>query len=586
MGVTGCPACGTQQQIADGASAFRCGSCQRDVWIIRCHKCHIGCRIYGSATGAGAVEFRCGNCRARNNVPKPRLREISADARRLERTVAAARKGAAARRKEAAAHHTESRQSEVERLNRELKATVSRLKGTLAASLSETAGFSFASLKIFPRLPEFVDPSPPAQPGPRIEAFVPPEPTGLGAHMPGAKRKHDEQVQAGKVAYEQAQQHFEAWESQRRAARNAARADYDRTVAELQEAARHQNDDVDELERKFKRGEPEAVVEYVTAALAHMTLPYDIGNEPLVAFSLDSRQVVIELELPTFEVVPEAREYRYVKTRDEITEIALSATERKAIYASLISQVALQTISESFRSDIHGTIETVILNGHVHTVDRRTGQEIHPCLVTVRTTRDRFGEINLRQVDPAECLKGLNASISKNPSELAPVRPILEFNMADPRFITESDVLSTLDTRPNLMDLTFSEFESLITNLFQKMGLETKLTQASRDGGVDCVAYDTRPILGGKVVIQAKRYKNTVGVSAVRDLYGTMQNEGATKGILVATSGYGKASHEFANGKPLELIDGANLLYLLHEHAEIDAKIAIPENWEDPPPPR
>ena len=38
----------------------------------------------------------------------------------------------------------------------------------------------------------------------------------------------------------------------------------------------------------------------------------------------------------------------------------------------------------------------------------------------------------------------------------------------------------------------------------------------SRDGGVDCVAYDTRPIFGGKVVIQAKRYKNTVGVSAVR----------------------------------------------------------------------
>ena len=35
----------------------------------------------------------------------------------------------------------------------------------------------------------------------------------------------------------------------------------------------------------------------------------------------------------------------------------------------------------------------------------------------------------------------------------------------------------------------------------------------------------------GKVLIQAKRYKHTVGVSAVRDLFGTMQNEGASKGI-------------------------------------------------------
>jgi restriction system protein len=132
------------------------------------------------------------------------------------------------------------------------------------------------------------------------------------------------------------------------------------------------------------------------------------------------------------------------------------------------------------------------------------------------------------------------------------------------------------------MELTPGEFESLITNLFQNMGLETKLTQASRDGGVDCVAFDARPILGGKVVIQAKRYKNTVGVSAVRDLFGTMHNEGASKGILVTTSGYGKAAYQFANGKPLELIEGSGLLYLLEQHAGICAKIVMPEDWIDP----
>jgi restriction system protein len=156
--------------------------------------------------------------------------------------------------------------------------------------------------------------------------------------------------------------------------------------------------------------------------------------------------------------------------------------------------------------------------------------------------------------------------------------------MVDPRFIEEVDVLSGLDQRPNLMELTPSEFESLITNLFQKMGLETRQTQASRDGGVDCVAYDPRPIFGGKVVIQAKRYKNTVGVSAVRDLFGTTQNEGASKGILITTSGYGKASYEFAEGKPLELYSGSNLLYFLKEYAGIDAKIEMPDNWKDPQP--
>lgn len=127
--------------------------------------------------------------------------------------------------------------------------------------------------------------------------------------------------------------------------------------------------------------------------------------------------------------------------------------------------------------------------------------------------------------------------------------------------------------------MTPTEFEGLIQNLFTRMGLETR---PSRDGGVDCVAYDPRPIMGGKVVIQAKRYRNTVGVSAVRDLYGTLQNEGASKGILVTTSGYGQASFDFQKNKPIELLDEANLLYLLKEHAGIEARIEAPDGWRDP----
>jgi hypothetical protein len=38
---------------------------------------------------------------------------------------------------------------------------------------------------------------------------------------------------------------------------------------------------------------------------------------------------------------------------------------------------------------------------------------------------------------------------------------------------------------------------------------------------VDAVVFDPDPLPGGKMVIQAKRYTNTMGVSAVRDLFGT-----------------------------------------------------------------
>jgi len=418
----------------------------------------------------------------------------------------------------------------------------------------------------------------------------------LAAFTPGGKKRYEQRVHIALDDYEEASSKYEEEEGRNQALLTqyeeelrqhevdlvSLRAEFDRTTAASQEAARQHNAGVDALETRFKELEAEAVIEFYESLLDDIIQPYESLDGRRVTFSTQSRQLVIELELPGIDVVPEVREFRYVKTRDEIVASARPANERRTLYSSLIAQIALRTIYEAFRADSHSVVETIVLNGHVHAVDRRTGQNIHPCLVTVRTTRDRFGELNLEQVDPADCLKGLNASISRSPAELVPVRPMIEFDMADPRFVNEAEVLATLDTRPNLMELTPQEFESLITNLFEKMGLETRLTQASRDGGVDCVAYDTRPIFGGKVVIQAKRYKNTVGVSAVRDLYGTTQNEGATKGILVTTSGYGQASHDFANGKPLELIDGGQLLYLLLENAGVEAKIEVPDDWIDP----
>lgn len=136
----------------------------------------------------------------------------------------------------------------------------------------------------------------------------------------------------------------------------------------------------------------------------------------------------------------------------------------------------------------------------------------------------------------------------------------------------------TLDMIKQCRD--WGDFEHLIREVFEKEfsvnGGEVKVTQASRDGGVDAVAFDPDPIRGGKTVIQAKRYTNTVGVGAVRDLYGTVMNEGANKGILVTTSDYGPDSYEFISGKPLVLLNGANLLHMLEKHGH-KARIDIQE---------
>ncbi|MCV7343081.1 restriction endonuclease [Mycolicibacterium rhodesiae] len=325
---------------------------------------------------------------------------------------------------------------------------------------------------------------------------------------------------------------------------------------------------------------PDEITRSVEIALAMMEVPSGVEPAAKVGYSPESRQIVVEYELPREGIVPKHKSYKWVKNKNVVQATPRPAGQVKAFYANSIAQLSLLCLHVIFSAN--RAFDVAVFNGVVDTLDPRTGKPVRPCLISVRVTRETFDALDLVNVDPAACLKHLNAGVSRSPTELAPVRPVVEFSMVDPRFIAETDAMSGMDSRPNLMDLTPGEFEALIQNLFTKMGLEARQTRASRDGGVDCVAYDTRPIFGGKVVIQAKRYKNTVGVSAVRDLFGTLQNEGASKGILVTTSGYGTASFDFAQNKPIELIDGANLLYLLEQHAGLIARIEPPDDWRDP----
>jgi len=189
--------------------------------------------------------------------------------------------------------------------------------------------------------------------------------------------------------------------------------------------------------------------------------------------------------------------------------------------------------------------------------------------------------INLAAIDPKACFKKLKGVSASKLYSLSAIPPILKINKEDSRFIDAYGVADSLDDSVNIAAMDWQDFEHLIREIFEKefneSGGEVKITQASRDGGVDAIAFDPDPLKGGKFVIQAKRYTNVVGVAAVRDLYGTVINEGASRGILVTTSQYGPDAYDFAKDKPITLYDGSNLLHLLKKHghkAKIDLKEA------------
>jgi restriction system protein len=217
-------------------------------------------------------------------------------------------------------------------------------------------------------------------------------------------------------------------------------------------------------------------------------------------------------------------------------------------------------------------------------VDRATGRDYRACIVSLQTSREEFDEIDLERVDTRACFRALKGLAGARLVGLQPVRPIRTLDTEDPRFIEAEGVLEGLEADQNLMTMEWQDFEILVRDLFSEMfgtkGAEVKVTRTSRDQGVDAVVFDPDPLLGGKTVVQAKRDRGTVPVAAVRELYGTMINEGAGKGILVTTSHYGAGAREFSKDKPITLVDGGQLLHYLQNHGH-HVKINLNETREE-----
>lgn len=482
--------------------------------------------------------------------------------------------------KEAKEAYLKSRMAEVDDMNRDLEAQMKGLREVIDKSLKRKKAVNFDSLRIAEDLGEYA-------PGVEIanayqapvrETFYGPikEPTGLAAKMPGARTRYDKQMQEAELAFQNAWANYAAAETQRQEKLRTDAAEHEANRQAHRTKALQKNQEVALFEESYGKGDPDAVTTYVFMNLEKSVYPEGFPQEFRLAYVPESKELVVDYEMPPLSVVPDVLEYRYVKTKDEIASKARTKVEIKETYQDVVSALALRTVSEAFETDCGAVIDVVVFNGNIRTVDKATGKDIRPCLVSVRATKESFSELELSKVDKQICLRNLGAQVSPKPAEMVAVRPIIEFDMVDKRFVEEGDILEGLEARPNLMDLNPFEFEHLVTNLFSQMGLESKLTRSSKDGGVDCVAFDQRPVVGGKVVIQAKRWKNTVGVSAVRDLYGTMMNEGANKGILVSTSGYGPDAFNFAKDKPIELIDGSGLLYYL-EQVGVSARIIMPD---------
>ncbi|MFI6848328.1 restriction endonuclease [Kitasatospora sp. NBC_00085] len=488
-------------------------------------------------------------------------RAQAAEQRRSEREAREAQRAAARGEREALRAYQQSREAEAARRTAELDARVDELKGLLAAGLGRPA-FSPQALLAPRTLPAF-EPGRLGEPVPMPDQarYQVPPPDPVQARNPAVWRQYEQYVAQARARFEQDWYAAQADEAERQRRLAEYHGQYLEWVAQHRRQDEERAARTQELLERLRSGQPEAVQEYFTAVLyASAGWPEGFPHRLVAAWEGSSRQLVVNWELPGADIVPASGRVRYVKTDDREAEVARPATERKALYREVLAQSALRVVAELFRADADGLLASVVLNGFVRGIDPATGREAERFLSTVTVDRPEFAGLALDRVAAVECFQGLGGKLSARPERLDEVRPDRL-----PETVGGSVAGQGGEEEPDLFEMDPIEFEELIAELFRLRGFRVMTTARSGDAGVDVVAEDLDPVTGGRIVIQAKRYRSTVSPTAVRDLDSTVRHHGAIKGILVTTAGFGPGSYDYIRNKPLTLVSGPELVELLAE---------------------
>lgn len=291
----------------------------------------------------------------------------------------------------------------------------------ILTSALQAPPFRYESLLIQPRTRSF-DPGALGAPIPEPDwaDFAPPRPTGLARLF--SRARYRGQLAAAEASFQAARSTFQSHISERHGLIAQAKSRFDREVTRERAEAARGNAQVRERSAAYSARDPEAVEWFIGRVLDASRYPDVFPRQHRVSYQ--PRIVAVDLELPPPRIVPAARAFRYVSTRDAVEPVPRPLREVKQRYARLIACIALRTLHEIFAATEPDVVGTVTFNGYVTTTDPATGKPAKPYLVTAQVDRPALADIVLAAVDPIACLTHLTAHLSPDPHALNPIPPL------------------------------------------------------------------------------------------------------------------------------------------------------------------
>lgn len=123
--------------------------------------------------------------------------------------------------------------------------------------------------------------------------------------------------------------------------------------------------------------------------------------------------------------------------------------------------------------------------------------------------------------------------------------------------------------------MTGEEFEYFLCTYFKELGYKAKTTPMVNDYGADVIASKD----GEKIVIQAKRYKENVGIKAVQEVIGAREYYKADKAMVITSAYFTPNAKNLAQSGKVELWDRKKLKSVMQQ---VQGRVIIDEMKKEP----
>lgn len=222
-----------------------------------------------------------------------------------------------------------------------------------------------------------------------------------------------------------------------------------------------------------------------------------------------------------------------------------------------------------------GWVRTYLYKSGLITQVTRGNYHISPS--GLQAIKDNPSGIDIKYLRTQEAFQEWGKSFSAGKEDAESNEASIEELKTPQELLESSYQIITNSVAEELLDrikkATPAFFERLVVDVLIAMGYggfdssNGQVTQYSGDGGIDGIIKMDKLGLD-TIYIQAKRWENTVPVSAVRDFAGSLLSKKARKGVFITTSYFPQSAYDYVKSidPTIILIDGEQLTRIMIEY--------------------